>query len=337
MKLFLYSLLFLGTVVIAILWVVKRWTLKGGSVSPLTFLVGYNAVATILFSVIYLSWWGYALPPQLLPGFWSAVLVTAGANVGVQLLHARASSLPAGEVSFTAPLAALTPGLITLAALSLGEFPGKMGIAGIAFMASGSYVLLWEGPKDRRAKWFEYLQPFRILGKVSRWSSLSDEDRDKATVVTLSLGAACCGTVGLLFDGLYTRRGINTQGLTLGSLLVTLVLCAVYTVWFLCRPDTKGGPRFSRKLLLGSMGVGALWVAHIYTIYPSYRVDYVAYVGALKRFSILVSAVLGWRLFKEHDIKQRLLAAGLVTLGAVLLALDDLPARISTRIEGLGL
>src|SRR3989344_4664204 len=129
MKLFFYSSVLLGAVGIAFFGVLRRWVMKGGLVSPMLFLIFSNAAATLLFFGIYISVWGLSIP-GILPGFWTAVFITAGANVFIQLLNARSSSLVAGEVSLTAPLQALTPGLITIVALTLGEFPGKIGVGG---------------------------------------------------------------------------------------------------------------------------------------------------------------------------------------------------------------
>ena len=89
-------------------------------------------------------------------------------------------------------------------------------------------------------------------------------------------------------------------------------------------------------MVLGSLGAGLLWVPMVLLIYQAYMVDYVAYVGTLKRFSIPMSGILGWWLFSESNIKRRLWAAGLVTVGVLLLSQDNLPARIATRVEGWG-
>src|SRR3989344_6607118 len=330
MKLFFYSSVLLGAVGIAFFGVLRRWVMKGGLVSPMLFLIFSNAAATLLFFGIYISVWGLSIP-GILPGFWTAVFITAGANVFIQLLNARSSSLVAGEVSLTAPLQALTPGLITIVALTLGEFPGKIGVAGIVLMSCGSFVLLSELRPAGAARWYDSFKPFRVLGTIFRWTYLSETEKDKAKVVIMSIGSACLGTIGLLFDGLFTRRGVNLQGLTLGSMVLTGALCMVYCYWFLVRPDRNSASiaKSSGRLMIGSLIGGAIWVALIYLINPAFSVEYVAYVGTLKRFSIPMSALLGWWFFSEQNIKRRLWAAGLVTLGVILLSQDNLPARIS--------
>jgi hypothetical protein len=62
----------------------------------------------------------------------------------------------------------------------------------------------------------------------------------------------------------------------------------------------------------------------------------VAYVGTLKRLSILTSVVLGYVFFKETKFKQRMWAASFIVAGTILIASDGLPARLASKIAGLG-
>ncbi len=200
----------LGCCCIAALNVVKRYALKGKRISPLEFLVSGFGCATIFFGAIYVAIWGMSLP-EVLPGFWTAVLCGSLANVVIQFLNAKAASVDAGEVSLTAPLQAMTPGLITLLAVTLGEFPGKLGVAGVGCMAAGSYVLLAKERKDAAGNivGYHYFTPFARLRSLFRLRELAPAERGQAIVVSMGLGSAAMGTVGLLFDGRYTRRGTS--------------------------------------------------------------------------------------------------------------------------------
>lgn len=339
MKAFYYSLLVLGTIGTAVFINVRRWALKDESVSPKLFLVCSFGTAAVLFAAVYVGVWGFTMPAAILPGFWRAALLTAAANLIIQFLSVKAASYKQGEVSLTAPLQALTPGLITFVAVSLGEIPGPIGGLGIGLMALGSYILMLE---LRLMKSGQVFVPFQMMGAVVRWSALSEIQREKTTVAWLSIGSAFFGTFGLLFDGLYTRRGVNLQGLSIGSMIVVSVLTVTYLLWFAFSSDDRkeafrAVPYWNRKLMWGSLLTGALWVGMVYAIYPAFYVDYVAYVGTLKRLSIISSGLIAWWWFKDQNIKHRLIAAAIVTLGAILLSFDNLPARISTRIEGWGL
>lgn len=318
-----------------------RYVMKNGIVSPLRFLILKFSLVVALFMAIYISLWGFTIP-NLLPGFWNAVIIGTLAGTIIHFCNAKAASLDKGEVSLTAPLQAMTPGLITGLALLLGEYPGKAGVFGVFLMACGSYILLFEKSPER---WYDYIGPIKRLRLLLNLSRLSEGERNKTIVVSLALTSACMGTIGLLCDGLYTRRGIDVQGLTLGSMAYAAILVFNFAFWYTIFPDRKpiaqyangGRPiRFENKYLLILLVIGILWVVHIYTIWPAFNKTYVAYAGTLKRFSILVSVVFGSIIFKEQDFKKRLVAAFLVVIGAYFISLDNLPLRIATRIEGWG-
>lgn len=256
----------------------------------------------------------------------------------IQFFNVKAASIDKGEVSLTAPLQAMTPGLITGLAVLLGEYPSRIGIAGIALMAVGSYILLWEKtPKH----WYEYFGPIKRIVLLFKLGSLSKEERNKTIVVTLALGSACLGTIGLLFDGLYARRSITMQGLTLASMSLVGILFLVYTICYLIHPDANPTQRFQvcfqRTILLPIIVLGILWTFHVFAIYPTFNHTFVAYTGTLKRFSILISVILGYLIFKEKDFKKRIWAAVFIIAGVYLISMDGLPARLSTKIEGLGI
>lgn len=91
-----------------------------------------------------------------------------------------------------------------------------------------------------------------------------------------------------------------------------------------------------RTILLPILVMGILWVLHVVTIYPTFSRTFVAYVGTLKRFNILLSVIFGYLFFKEKDFKKRLWAAIIIVTGAMLIASDDLPGRLTTKIDYLG-
>ncbi len=330
----------LGTLAIVAANLLKRKILKNNPISPLQYLVILNSLCLIGLAAAYVLIWGFTMPPKLQPRFWTAVALGATADFVIHFLNARAASIDKGEVSLTAPLQAMTPFLITVLAVTLGEFPGRVGCAGVACMIAGSYVLLWEKTPEH---WYDYIGPVRRLRQLLYLGRLSPEERNKTIVVCLSLGSAAMGTLGLLFGGLYTRRGGDLQGLFLALIGVTGIMCTAYAVWHIvagrATPEQR---RNFRSLFRGNtlswlmLITAAIWVAHFLLIQPVFTKTFVAYVGTLKRFSILLSVVLGFVLFKEAELKKRLWAAILIVVGAVLISLDDLPSRVSSGIETLG-
>ena len=131
------------------------------------------------------------------------------------------------------------------------------------------------------------------------------------------------------------------QGLTLASLGRVGLLCLNYVVWYLISPDSKVGQRFANGFKGNAPAlillIGVLWVITIYSIQPTFNHTFVAYTGTLKRLSILASVLLGYLFFKEADFKKRMWAAVVIIIGVILIGMDDLPTRISSHIEGIGL
>ncbi len=330
-----------GAIAIALYKFLSRYVMKSKLISPLQFLVHCHGSAALYFTLIYVSIWGFTTP-QVLPGFWRAVLFGTAANFLIQFLNAKAASIDTGEVSLTAPLQAMTPGLISGLALFLGEYPSKIGYAGIALMICGSYILLWEKTPQH---WYEYFGPVKRLLLLLKIGRLSQIERNRTIVVTLAMSSACLGTIGLLFDGLYVRRGINFQGLTLAIMAMFSILALGYVLWYFIRTDIDeerhknfGLSAYGhKKYLLALIGLGILWLIIIYTIQPTFNHTYVAYTGTLKRLSILMAVGMGILFFKEGEAKKRFWAAMLIIAGAILVSMDDLPSRISTQIQGWGL
>lgn len=334
--------IFIGSFVLGLNKIANRFIMKSGLISPLQLLIHLFGGTTFAFSVIYLSFWGFTMP-QLLQGFWKAVLLGTLANFFIQFLGAKTASIKEGEVSLTAPLSAMTPGLITILAVTLGEYPSRIGIVGIFLMSIGSYVLLFEKSPQY---WWEYIGPLKRILLLFKIRKLSQQERGKTLVVILSLSGAAISTFGILFDGLYVRRGVNLQGLTLAMITLLGLLTLSYLIWYLIKPDTKdhrkNGFGFKiyhgqPKYLLVLLCMIGFWLIMMYTFQTTYNHTYMAYVGTLKRISILISVLIGHFWFNEVDIKKRLGASIMIVLGAILISMDDLPVRISTQMQIWGL
>ncbi|MBI2670116.1 MAG: hypothetical protein HYX20_03160 [Candidatus Yanofskybacteria bacterium] len=340
-------LIVLGTVAIAFINIINRAIMKKKCASPLQFLVLWYATTTVLFGTIYILFWGLNAP-DLLPGFWIALGAGVLVGLGIHFCEARAATIDAGETSLTAPFQAMTPGLIAIVALTLGEFPSKLGILGIFFMASGSWILLVQ---KKSSGVYEYLGPLRqlrfllppaIKRKINA-GPLPLELKNKALAVRLSIISACMGTFGLLMDGLYTRRAVTLQGLALACMVYMASSAVLFLFWYLIKNDAtpeqkRGALSFFIKYpgLLLLLGISTAWIAHVFLILPAFSSTYVAYVGTLKRLSIIISVILGRILLGEGQFRKRFLAACLVLFGAILISTDDLPTLLSVKIEGFG-
>lgn len=330
----------LGSFIIACSNLIKRHLLKDKEISALQFLIVGFGLMSIFCGMIYIALWELSLPPLLLPKFWNAVFICAAANLIIQFLNAKAASLDKGEVSLTAPLQSMTPFLITLLALTLGELPGRIGVMGIFFMMCGSYVLLWVGTPQH---WYDYLGPVQRVRMIFRRAHITPAEWNKTLVVCMALGSATMGTIGILSEGLFTRRGVDMQGLILAIMITLGSLSVGYTLWYLVKPDATPTQRrnffaiLSRRNFALMLTLFAIfWLTHWLLIQPTYQHAFVAYVGTLKRFHILFGVVLGHLVFHESQFKQRLWASILIIAGAILISMDGLPARVTDKIIGLG-
>ena len=322
----------LGSLFITGISLLRRYALKDKKISTIQFLISLYGIITISYGLIYIMNWGFS-SPLLLPGFWNAVIGGTLANFFIMFFHARAASLDKGEVSLTAPLQAMTTGLVTGVALLVGEFPSRIDVIGILFMVTGSYILLFE----KAGKWYEYFGPLKRILLLFKIRHLSVDERNKTAVVCLSLGSAFMASIGLFFDGLYTRRGINMQGLTIALLVLVGLISIGYFIWYMVKPDTRHR-KFSvgKKKMLIILAIAICWIVGIYLVQPTYKKTFIAYVGTLKRFSILLSVSLGHFLFHEGDFKKRVWAAILILIGVALISTDDLPLRVTAKLEMLG-
>ncbi|MDB5189490.1 MAG: putative rane protein [Parcubacteria group bacterium] len=335
----------LGALAIALFGVVRRYALKDKLLTTSQFVCGSYVAATLAFLTLYSACFGLTLPAHLAPRFFRVVILGAAANVVIQGLNAKAGTYKLGEVSYATPLQSLTPLLITLAAVLVGEFPGPRGILGVLVMTAGAYVL---GFEKRPERWYLYLTPFaRVLTLFWRKGS-TEAERQKSLVTMLSLGSATFGTLGLICDGIMVRRAGDLQGIVLAAMTLTVVLSLAYLPWMLRttfgkKPETASAANEETKESVKAFALTAfcafalLWVMHVLLIQPRFNEAFIAYVGTLKRFSVLFAVLAGAFFFREAGIKKRLVAALLIVIGAVLITTDSLPAHLSARLVGLGL
>lgn len=317
--------------------------------SGLQVLISWYIPVAFVFTAIYLAIWGLHIP-ELLDGFWRSVVLTVVASMFIMYCNVRAASLAMGEVTLTAPIQSMTPGMISVLGLALNEFPGVLGLTGISILIFGSFIFSWEKAPEH---WWEYFGPFRRLRLLLKYRQLSADEQSKTMAVVWAFGSATFGTFGLLFDGLMTRRGQNLQGLTLAWGVCAVAMASVFLLWYSIRPDGRHGRSFAfltqglkKPLLLPFVIIVVAWIIHIYAINPAFQHTYVAHIGALKRLSVPITVVLGFWLFREQNFvgpiwhvvfRRRFWVGILVLIGVAFIVMDDLPGRIATKIEVLGL
>lgn len=281
-------------------------------------LLAFQAVVAAVLLLPFVGWDEFqtsSVPNERL--FWIAVVGLSVANLFIQFANVQARA--ASDLSLTAPVQGMTPMLVTLGAVVLGEFPGPQGLIGIALIALGTWI---HGNEHARS-WRDYLRPFSMLWLPRNILELPEQEQIqvKRDVVALRWAylSACCGTAGLVFDSLVSRSGPIAVGYASYYGAVAVVWC-VYAAFsremstpFIARVRTRPVLMFS---LGASMALGALATAIAFRLAP------VAYVGSMKRLAIIMSVLIGWWILRESKAGLRLIPATIIAGGAALLVFD---------------
>lgn len=247
------------------------------------------------FSVIFLiPWVIYTGIPALNTQFAIALLIGGSINAVTAILYIKA--IKVSDLSLTVPLVALTPLFMLLTSpLIVGEYPNFFDYIGILLIVTGSYLL------NIKEKSQGYLAPFKALVKepgpkmmlivAFLWSITSNFDK---------IGVKNSSPIFWLFS-------------LFGTMSILLLPILLHKT-----------PNPSRKILkqlpmLAAMGffnaIGVLFQMQALTL------TLVVQVIAIKRTSVLMGVLLGHFIFKEKDIQQRLLGAGIMIFGVFVISL----------------
>lgn len=232
-------------------------------------------------------------PLRLGPDFW---LPTLGVCLGFYPLsvYLYFNSLKHGDLSQTAPLLSLGP-IIALAIAwpLLGQAPTLIGFIGIVIVVTGVYVL---NITDR------YLHnPLKALFC------------NRANLFTL-LNILLVGLVGIL-----DKLAIDASGPVYFSFVGTVgAVVVLYATSYIFKVKEMHLVRRHAKPLLsaGSM-FGGSYV--LFSIAISQAP--LAYVASVRNLSILISAAIGFAIFKESITRPKLAALVLIMLGVTVLGI----------------
>lgn len=316
MQLTALSLILLGTLAQAAHGLLQRSILARKVASKSLLLCVQNILAAVLFLVVVL--WvlfqkGPLFPMQTL--FWVGVIGSTVTSAFIQWANARSREL--AEYSLTAPLNGMTPGMVALAAIALGELPSVIGWVGISCIAFGAY---WHGLEGAGGE--KWIRPFSLLRLPTDFHKLSPQEqlqaRNNCLALRLAYGAALAGTLGLLSDALVVRNG----PLEVGFLCYSITLAAIFSTGLAqARPLPLSG-----VVLVGLLGLA--WFLHIALGFAAFAYAPIASVGSMKRLAIVFGLVGAYFFLQEQKALTRLGPASFIVGGAMLLALDDPMLRI---------
>ena len=315
------------------------------------------------------SWnsWIPSHPDQIL--FWGALLI--GALVNTAIRFATTKSYSKADLSRVAPIQAMTPGLIVVTAMLIGEFPSMMGYAGIVLIMVGTYAGIREGvplllrydishttyaSRARVVSWKlnkDYFMPlfvWQLFMPVDNsplkrnWKEkgtliISEEEEAKLqtrSALRWAYGSATMGTFGLLATGIMSRHGDVVFGNAVDQIITSLIFLFAFS--YLSRNEKKVErlPVWERVTkywpLLSLMGI--FYALHMVFIISAFRLAPVAYIGSLKRISIFLTVLIAVFVLRETTMSWRRIGlASIIAIGAVLLALDPTQAVVLNSLD----
>ncbi len=247
------------------------------------------------FSVIFLiPWVIYTGIPTLNTQFWISLLIGGSINAVATLLYIKA--IKSSDLSLTVPLVALTPLFMLLTSpLIVGEYPKFFDYIGIFLIVIGSYLL------NIKEKSQGYLAPFKAL---------LNEPGPKLMLIVAFLWSITSN-----FDKIGVKN--SSPIFWLFSLFGTM---SILLLPILLHKTPNPGTKILKQLpMLATMGffnaIGVLCQMQALTL------TLVVQVIAIKRTSVLMGVLFGHFIFKEKDIQQRLLGAGIMVLGVFFISL----------------
>lgn len=234
--------------------------------------------------------------PALTENFWMALSFDVPAGVAATVLYMKA--IKVSDISLMSPLAAISPALVLVSSpFIVQEFPSVLGLIGVMTTTVGLYVLK--------------------LNKIDRdWSaplrSLFKEEGAKYMFGMLII-YAISAPVGKL--GVEASSPVMySTALHIGQIMFLTPLMMIKS------GNWRTELRENSKTL---SGVGLLsGVASIIQM-TAYTYTLVVYVIAIKRSGILITTLVGGKIFEEEHLRQRLLGAAIILIGLILVALTQ--------------
>ena len=273
--------------------------------SALLDIVSRQAARRLHSLTVSWSWSAFSIPfilplgliegiPPLGEDFWVLLLAASVLFAVNSVLYVRALTL--SDISLTVPMTAFTPlFLLIQAPLFLGEIPSRLGLAGILLVVTGAYIL--SSYQDGHGLG----APFKALRRNSG--------------PRLMLLVAFLYSITSIIEKKAILLSSPVFFTTLQALAVSLIL-GPYV--FLRVPGAVRELRANwRSLLL----VGCILAATVICHNLAVRIGPVAYIVAMRRFSILIVVLVGCLIFKESNLRGRTLGSLLMVGGVLALAL----------------
>lgn len=236
-----------------------------------------------------------------------AFLIFGGALIGSVAFLLTIKALRRFEYSSITPIMAIEPGLVAiLGVIVLGENLHGLQYLGILLLTIGAYLItLFSSPDDWKTAWRGRR---RLTGPI-----IETLQKPGGWYIWVAL---ICFTISALF----VRRALQVANVSTVLTYDIMVLVVVYTAMMIIerRPMTlfRTG---RRHLFFAILLIAGIHVANSFFQTKALVIAPVALVVALKRTSTLLDVTIGGRLFHEHHLGGKLLAAGIMIIGTILI------------------
>lgn len=232
--------------------------------------------------------------PQINNNIWLPLAISGLLNLIATILYMKAVKL--SDLSLVAPLITFTPlFLLITSPLILGEFPDWLGLLGVLLIVAGAYLL---NIKERNNG---YWAPFKALLK---------QKGPKLMLIVAALWGVTSN-----FDKIGIK---NSSPIFWACALNTVIALALIPFAF---RQPKINFQKIKTEIKSLLPIGFFDAGEIFFAMTAVSLTLVTYVVSVKRTSTIMSTALGGLIFKEKNIKERLLGALIMVAGVILIAL----------------
>ena len=238
--------------------------------------------------------WSHRPEFHLSIAFWKTIAVMLPLELAAFLLFLYA--LKASPLSLTFPFLGLTPVFTIITAfLFLNETISLAGIAGVALVTVGAYVLNAD------------------TAKYGFWEPVKRIYREKGSMfmVLVALIFSITSTLG--------KRALLLSDPHVFPFIYYGIFFIVLTPIALLKKGMAF--RLTRKEVFLCIGLGLIFSTAIYFHFAALSLVKVPYFMSVKRLSLVISVFYAYTIFKEAGIGWRLLGSLVITCGVILLTL----------------
>lgn len=295
-----YGYAFLTALGIALVSLLQKRTLQHEH--SLEYVTVFSAIKALLFVGVF--WNRIDWSVNQAQAWW----LVASASIGAFAFFMIVKAMRRMEVSSVTPIIALEPGLVALvAAVTLKEVLSGTQLVGVLLLVLGTYILeLQHYP----AGWWKTTtgNPFRLLNP---FHAIVQERGGWFAVMSL---------IGFTVSALFARRVLIEVPATTYIAYDTIIVAMIFLIVFstqrqpltILRPG-QGQMIFAIVIIASIHLTGGALQAVALTMAP------VGLVIAAKRTSVLIDIILSGRLFHEHHLAGKLVAALVMLIGTVFL------------------